>query len=253
MAPTADDGKAKVSELFQIEIRTRDLERAIAFYGTVFDWKIFRSAPEYALVDAGAMPVIGIFETKDPDFPLGVCNNVVVDDCQREADRAVELGGRICVRKWVVAGAGAYVGTLDPWGNELFFWEPFTSARPNLKGSKVNPIVLKEIATPDLPAAIEYYTKLAGWKFWSVVFSDNYAFAEGCGLQRGVGLVTATEARPAGTTDFIAVTDLAETEAKVRAAGGRIIVEPTDHPGEGRVFVFEDPEGNRLGALQRRA
>ncbi|HKA91578.1 MAG TPA: hypothetical protein VKE22_28140 [Haliangiales bacterium] len=237
-------------EVFQAEIRTRDLKTAMAFYGAVFDWKIYPSAPDYALIDTGVMPVVGIMETKNPRFPLGVANNVLVEDCQKEGDRAVALGGSICVRKFVVPNSGAYVGTLDPWGNELFFWEPFTSGRPNLKGTRKNPIVLIDIATADLPAAIKYYSELVGWSFWGVVFSDNYAFAEGCGLQRGVGLIGG---RSIGTTDYVAVTDIAETQAKVREAGGRIVVEQTEFPGEGLYIVFEDREGNRMGALQRRA
>src|SRR5262249_29790975 len=150
----------------QAEIRTRDLKTAMAFYGAVFDWKIYPSAPDYALIDTGVMPVVGIMETKNPRFPLGVANNVLVEDCQKEGDRAVALGGSICVRKFVVPTSGAYVGTLDPWGNELFFWEPFTSGRPNLKGTRKTPIVLIDIATAALPAAIKYYSELVGWSFW---------------------------------------------------------------------------------------
>ncbi len=244
MASTARD-------VFQAEIRTRDLKTAMSFYGAVFDWKIYPSAPDYALIDTGAMPVVGIMETKNPRFPLGVANNVLVEDCQKEGDRAVQLGGSICVRKFVLPNQGAYVGTLDPWGNELFFWEPFTSGRPNLKGSGRNPIVLVEFATPDLPAAIKYYSALVGWSFWGVVFSDNYAFAEGCGLQRGVGVISGPMGRAIGTTDYVAVEDLAATKAKVSEGGGRVVVEPAELPGEGRFFVFEDREGNRMGALQR--
>jgi predicted enzyme related to lactoylglutathione lyase len=252
-APVDSEGMAQsnVRDVFQAEIRTRDLKRAMAFYAAVFDWKIFRSAHDYALIDSGAMPVIGIMETRNPKFPLGVVNNVLVEDCEKEGARAVELGGSICVRKWVIPNSGAYVGTQDPWGNELFFWEPYTEGRPHLKGSGTNPIVLAEIATADLPAAIAYYKGLVGWSFWSVVFGDQGALAEGCGLKRGVSLVTPQAGR--GTLDYAAVADLAETGAKVREAGGRVVVEARDLPGEGRFIVLEDLDGNRMGALQRLA
>ncbi|MGN6110937.1 MAG: VOC family protein [Kofleriaceae bacterium] len=236
-------------DVFQVEIRTRNMAKAMAFYGSIFDWKIYPSAPDYALIDAGVMPVIALLQTTDTRFPLGVVNNVLVEDCQQTADLAVQLGGRICVGK-TETPAGAFVGTLDPWGNELFLWQPYTTGRPSLRGSGENPMVLLEIASTDLPGSIEYYSKLVGWSFWSVVFTDNYAMAEGCGLQRGVGLLAVPVG--GGTTNYVAVADLAETEAKVRAAGGRILVEPADFPGEGRFFIFEDPEGNRMGALERR-
>ena len=47
--------------------------------------------------------------------------------------------------------------------------------------------------------------------------------------------------------------DVGETAAKARAAGGRVVAEPADFPGEGRFIVIEDPDGNRIGALQRLA
>src|SRR5262245_60366650 len=110
-------------QLFQSEIRTRDLKKSMTFYRAVFDWKIYPVAHDYALVDSGVMPVIGIMETRDPRFPLGVVNNVIVDDCQREAERAVTLGGRITIQKWELPNSGWYVGTYDPWQNELLFWQ----------------------------------------------------------------------------------------------------------------------------------
>ena len=56
-------------EVFQVEIRARDLARSIRFYGAVFAWKIYQSAPGYALVDTGRLPVVGILH--DPRLPLG--------------------------------------------------------------------------------------------------------------------------------------------------------------------------------------
>lgn len=239
--------------VFQVEIRTRDLRRAMAFYSAVFDWRIFQSTPTYALVDSGAMPVIAILENSNPQFPLGLCNNVVVEDCQAAADQAVSLGGSICVLRDELPGAGAYVGTLDPWGNELFFWQPFTDQRPALKGSGENPIVMLEIAVTDLPAAIKYYQALNAWSFWSVVFADGYAMAEGCGLQRGIGLMALPAGGAAGgTTNYIEVSDIAASIAKIRAAGGEPLMEPTDFAGEGRYIMFRDLDGNRVGIIEKR-
>jgi predicted enzyme related to lactoylglutathione lyase len=241
----------KVWPIFQSEIRTRDLARSMAFYAAVFDWKIYQVSPEYALVDPGLMPVIGIMETRDPRFPLGVVNNVIVDDCEREAKRAVELGGRITIQKWELPNQGWYMGTYDPWQNELLFWQPISAHRPNLVGTKQNPIVLVDIATTDIERAIKYYSTLCGWSFWSVVFDDSYAFAAGNGLARGVGLCAGPRARTIGSANYVAVRDLTETAAKVRAAGGGVVGDAKDFPGEGRIITIEDLDGNRLGALQR--
>lgn len=194
------------------------------------------------------MPVIAILQVPDARFPLGLCTNVLVDDCQAAADRAVELGGSLGVPRVEIPRSGAYTGTFDPWGNELYFWQPFAAGRPILRGSGANPIAYLEIASPDIKAATAYYAALVGWSFWSIVFADNYALTEGCGLARGVGMRGVGPGNH-GTVHHVQVADLEATLAKVQAAGGAIRAEPADFAGEGRCAVFEDLDGNRVGLL----
>jgi len=235
--------------VFQVEIRTRDLARAVPFYKTVFDWKIYKASDDYALIDTGAMPVVSLLQTRDPRFSIGAVNNLLVEDCEQEAARAVALGGRVSIPKSEVPGSGAYTGVVDPWGAEIFFWQPYTEARPNLQGSGQNPISFLEIVTPDLPAAITYYSELAGWSFWSVVFKDAFSQAEGCGLKRGVGLYQ-VPGSPGSTTNYVEVENLEETAARIQGSGGAVTVPPSEFPGEGRYLLFEDPDGVRMGAIE---
>jgi predicted enzyme related to lactoylglutathione lyase len=238
-------------QIFQVEIRTRDLERTIAFYGGLFDWGFYRTGPDYALIDTGHLPVASIMKTADPAYPLGVCNLVLVEDCEKEARRAVELGGRIVVEKWPVPGSGWFTGTVDPWGNELFFWQPSTPARPTPSRARDDRIVLLEIPTPDVEAGIAYYRRLVGWSFDAVTFGGNYAFTPGCGLERGVALVGGPFAhRVRRPVDYVAVADLSAVEQRVRGGGGTVVIGPIEVPGDMTYLVFDDPEGNRMGALQ---
>jgi predicted enzyme related to lactoylglutathione lyase len=235
-------------DIFQVEIRTRDLSRTVPFYRAVFDWKIYKAADDYALVDTGTMPVVAFLQTSDPRFSISAANNLIVEDCAQEAARAVALGGRVSVAKSEVPGSGAYTGVVDPWGNEIFFWQPYTDARPHLRGSGQNPISFMEIAVPNLAAATKYYSELAGWSFWSVVFKDAFAMSEGCGLKRGVGLFAGGGT---GITDYVEVGNLEETVAKIQGAGGTILSAPADFPGEGRYILFEDLDGVRMGAIEQ--
>ncbi len=237
-------------DVFQVEIRTRDLGTSVAFYKRVFDWKIYKAAEDYALVDTGAMPVVALLQTSDPRFPIGLVNNILVEDCEQEAARAVALGGRVSVTKSEVPGSGLYLGVVDPWGNELYLWQPFTEARPHLRGSGENPISFVEIAVGDLDAATRYYGELAGWSFWRGVALSGYAKAEGCGLKRGVGLYSG-QGVTGGTMDYVEVADVEATAAKVLEAGGAVLGNPADFLGEGRYILFEDAIGVRMGAVQR--
>lgn len=236
--------------VFQVEIRVRDLARAVSFYKTVFDWRIYKAAEEYALVDTGAMPVVSLLQTTNPRFPIGAVDNLLVESCDQEAARALALGARISVPKSEVPNSGMYIGVVDPWGCEFYFWEPFGDVRPHLQGTGTNPISFLEIATPDLPAATKFYSELAGWSFWSVVFKDAFAMAEGCGLKRGVGLFGAPPGSPGTMTNYVEVANLEDTAQKIEASGGRVLVPPSQFPGEGRFLLFEDADGVRMGAIQ---
>jgi predicted enzyme related to lactoylglutathione lyase len=246
MLAAMSDGRT----VFQVELRVRDLSRAVSFYKTVFDWRIYKAADDYALVDTGAMPVVSLLQTANPKFPIGAVVNLLVENCDQEAARAVALGARISVPKSEVPNSGTYVGIVDPWGSELYFWQPVNDARPHLQGTGTNPISFVEIGTPDLPAAIKFYSELAGWSFWNVVFKDAFAMAEGCGLKRGVGLFDAGAGAPGLMTNYVEVTNLDETAQKIVASGGTLLVPPSDFPGEGRFVLFADPDGIRLGAIQ---
>ncbi len=49
----------------------------------------------------------------------------------------------------------------------------------------------------------------------------------------------------------IAVADIAAASDKVRRAGGEVLGAPMEIPGVGQYVSFTDPEGNRVGMLQR--
>ncbi|MCA9679582.1 MAG: hypothetical protein H6708_17610 [Kofleriaceae bacterium] len=234
-------------DVFQIEIRVSDLNVAMDFYRKTFAWGLYQVAPGYTLVDAGRMPVIGIMH--DPRLPIGVAPLMLVNDCEAAAARAKELGGRVMYTRSEVAGSGAFTAALDPWGNEVWFWQQFVEGHPRLKHEPVNPFIFVEIATPNLEKATQFYSDLMSWSFWNVPFTPNYAIVEGCGLKRGVGLYGA-DAAGAGVVSYLEVANLDETCQKIEANGGQVVVPPEPFLNEGKYIIFADPAGNRLGAIE---
>lgn len=236
-------------DVFQIEIRVRDFNEAMRFYGNAFSWGIYPSSPAYALIDPGQMPIGSMLQ--DIRLPLGVCPLVLVTDCAATANRARELGGKIVIPRSEVPGSGAYTAALDPWGNELCFWEPFTSDRPRPAHAAVNPFVFMEIATPNLAKAKAYYGELLGWRFVDSPTVPSFALVEGCGFARGVGLLGG-DAAASGIITYIEVADLAERQPAIEQHGGKVVVPPMDFPGGGRAMIVADPSGNRLGVVEAR-
>ena len=232
--------------VFQIEMRVNDLDAAMNFYGNVFSWGIYRSSASYALVDTGLLPVVGILH--DPRIPTGISPLIRVDDCQAAVQKAKDLGGRIYIRTAEIAGSGAFTAALDPWGNLIYFWQPYSDGQPRPDHEPTNPFVFLEIATPNIEKASRYYNQLMGWSFWNAP-EQNYAIAEGNGLKRGIGLY-ATDPNSSGMVFYIQVVSLEETAQKITAAGGQVVVPPDKFPGDGRYLIFADPTGNRVGAFE---
>jgi hypothetical protein len=240
----------KLHDICHVEIRTRDLSRAKAFYGRVFDWKVADWMPGYAGIDTGADPGGGIFQTPSPQMPIGVCNYVWVADCEASGRRAAELGGKVVVPKTEVPNAGWFVSTTDAWGNEIGLWQPADPSRTgDYQGSKKNVFCWVEISTPNLDAAVGYYRKLLGWKFQSDPKME-YAFTEHEG-QLGIGLMGGEMARKRpGVLTYVDVDDLAAAGQRIGSAGGRVVSGPQEIPETGSFSVVADPDGNRLAIFK---
>src|SRR5687768_16683174 len=88
-----------IRRICQIELRTRDLQKAAAFYQGCFDWQLTFTSEKYALVDTGKEPVVAMGQVDDPEVPLGIADYVLVPDCEKAGAYASSLGARIIVPK----------------------------------------------------------------------------------------------------------------------------------------------------------
>jgi uncharacterized protein len=111
-----------------------------------------------------------------------------------------------------------------------------------------------DTSQPDPKAAVAFYGGLFGWQFEDVMPPDadcEYFI----GRIRG-GDVAAVGSIPAGAPQmatwntYIWVESADDTAAKVRDAGGQVLMEPFDVMDAGRMAVFADPEGAVFCAWQ---
>lgn len=243
-----------VRRICQVEIRVSNLARAVHFYRGCFDWQVHVLSEEYAIIDTGVEPIAALMVTPSPRWPPGVGNYALVPDCEAAAQAVAERGGRIFIAKTDVGGGGAYTGTVDPFGNELLFWQPERDFAPKLSGSGRHPIVWLELPAPDLAQGIAFYQGLLGWRFHPIAEQADYAVSEDGGFRLGVSLVGGERGgRMRGVTNYIGTPDLAATATRILLQGGRIIRERTEIPGEGTFLLFQDPDGIRWGAFQANA
>lgn len=115
-------------------------------------------------------------------------------------------------------------------------------------------ICWRELATKDLPVAMEFYSKLFGWTLqqtkitpmeYKEIIMDDVAYG---------GMMAIDENWPTDVPSFwncyIAVANADETAEKIVANGGSVRVPPFDAPGVGRMSVVADPAGAGFAIIQ---
>jgi uncharacterized protein len=104
-----------------------------------------------------------------------------------------------------------------------------------------------DAAEPDPEAAVDFYSGLFGWECESVMpegAPGQYFMARLRGLDvAAVGSIPEEAPQMAAWNTYVWVDSADETAAKVRDAGGSVVMEPFDIFDSGRMAVFADPEG----------
>ena len=110
-----------------------------------------------------------------------------------------------------------------------------------------------DLSSPDLDATVSFYGSLFGWdapQMENAEETGDYRQAMLNG-RAAAGLMPQMQAgQPTAWTTYIATDDADATAAKVREAGGQVVVEPMDVMDLGRMAVFADPTGAVCGVWQ---
>jgi len=110
------------------------------------------------------------------------------------------------------------------------------------------PVVHFEFWSKEPAKVSDFYTKVFGWQIRHVPEMD-YRLVEtgGTGGING-GIMTPKKGPwPGNMAFYIDVEDLAPYCAKIKEAGGKVLIERQDVPGVGALSLFEDPDGRVLG------
>jgi predicted enzyme related to lactoylglutathione lyase len=107
-----------------------------------------------------------------------------------------------------------------------------------------------DLGSPDLEASKVFYAGLFGWEAFTVPAPEAGGYT--MFLQRGkhVSAMGPNGERPPSWMTYIATADADATTAKVRAAGGTVLVEPLSVMDAGRMAVYLDPTGAAFSVWQ---
>jgi uncharacterized protein len=113
-----------------------------------------------------------------------------------------------------------------------------------------------DTSQPDPDAATDFYRGLFGWESEDVMPSgsgEKYFIARLRGGEvAGVGSVPEAAPQLALWNTYVSVDSADETAARVRDAGGGVMMEPFDVMTSGRMAVLTDPEGAVFSAWEAR-
>lgn len=108
-----------------------------------------------------------------------------------------------------------------------------------------------DLGTTDVAAAGQFYGSLLGWTVEPLgPESGGYGYFRKDGKMVG-GIGPATDpSRGSSWSVYFATSDADDTAARVRANGGNVVVEPMDVFDQGRMAVFQDPQGAYFSVWQ---
>jgi predicted enzyme related to lactoylglutathione lyase len=115
-----------------------------------------------------------------------------------------------------------------------------------------------EIATNDLEAVKNFYTKIFGWEYQKTpsagegmeYFTCNLPGEYGqAGMYKMDPAMFGGNAPPPHFMNYIAVDDVDAMAAKAVELGGKIHVPPMDIPNTGRFSMIEDPTGAHVALI----
>ena len=122
----------QAASIVWFEIPADNPERAKAFYGNLFGWKItpFPGGGDYWHIDTGgadATPDGALMARKQPQQPI--TNYVSVNSVDEFAKKVEKLGGKICVSKTAVPQMGYFAVCQDTENNTFAIWESDGNAK----------------------------------------------------------------------------------------------------------------------------
>lgn len=234
------------------ELMTTDPQAAQSFYSDVVGWSTapFESAEiPYTLWMNGEAPVGGVMElppeARAHDTPPHWMAYVEVEDVEATAKKAAKLGGKILVEPQEIPDIGRFAVLQDPQGAAIAIHHNDQQTVPT-DDPQVGEFSWHELATTDHQAALDFYSKLFGWKETESMDMGEMGTYQMYGQDdRTLGGMFDKSADMPGPPSWLyytTVEDIDRTVEKVREKGGQVLNGPMEVPG-GMIAQCLDPQG----------
>jgi predicted enzyme related to lactoylglutathione lyase len=181
-----------------VELTTSEQEAAEEFYATLFDWTYVEQAIEGAGVYSTAMvkgtQVAGIHAPDDahPRMAPQWTSYISVDNVGDAAETAESIGGSLLVPPFEVGDLGR-MGILRDTSGALVGLRQEERSPESMLFNQHGTLNWNELATSDMMAARDFYTKLLGWSIEETLTGEGApygVFRNGAGAVGGMMQLT---------------------------------------------------------------
>ena len=246
--PTPDANRT--GEPCWADLMTSDLPRAREFYTRLFGWTTSDSGSEYGnyvTFRKGDVDVAGM-AAKEPGShqPDAWTTYLAVTDADATVAAARTGGAEVLAEPMTVGTMGRMAILMDPTGASFGVWQADEFTGFGVFGETGSP-VWHELNTRDYAAALDFYTRVFGWK--PVVLSDTEDFRYSTiGAQDDMvtGVFDAAGHLPDDVPShwqlYLGVPDVQAAAATVTQLGGKVIREPWASEF-GTFALVNDPTG----------
>jgi predicted enzyme related to lactoylglutathione lyase len=249
-------------EFCWVDLASPDVEAAAAFYGDLLGWSRQRYEPDregYWYFRQSGKLVAGLETFRTEGQAAAWLGYVSVDDVAAAAGRVGDAGGTVLVEPLdVPGGAGSLAVCRDTEGAAFALWQP-----GELKGAQlVNEPgcwTWNNLLTRDVDAAIDFYSRVFGWRATQPVGAPDFIWnwqVDGQRWPEGLaGLMRMGTEMPSYVPPhwqvYLMVESVDTAVEHNKAGGGTLIFGPLDTP-IARMATVVDPQGANVALLESR-
>jgi hypothetical protein len=255
LGPDGVAGKTLPGKFIWYDLATENPESARAFYGAVFGWKVreVAGAPaSFTLIENASGKVGGLFRQSRPQgATVGSrwLSLMSVRDVEKSAAVVKARGGEVLIAPRAVSGRGVHAVFRDPEG-AVFGVLANEGGDPADTPVDDGEVFWLDLFAHDPVKAAAFYAEVAGYDVdvGEVAGRRRTLLATGGVARAGVARLPASADKP-GWLPYVLVSDVPGTLARVRAAGGKLVMEPRADLLGGNLAVIADPSGGLVGIV----
>jgi len=235
-----------------VDVTTTDVEGTTTFYASLFGWEASTDpSPEaggYTMFRLHGKDVAAASPASETSSAWNTY--IASDDVDATVAEITKAGGTVVSEPFDVMGAGRMAVATDPTGGAFGVWQAGMHRGAQLV-NEPGSWNWNELATRDVPAAREFYSRVFGWH------SEELADVPGYHVQtidghRVAGILPISPEMgdmPTGWGVYFSVEDADASAARAQDLGGTVVVEPFD-VSVGRTAWLVDPNGTPFQVIK---